>query len=100
MVARRQCILDLVVGQAIVSDGTCHLFVCSFSALRAEKLHTIEKRCTALPKAQYANCVSPILFLQRTKTARQQMQTPSCRSLTVAHAALQRYNTTGAAFNQ
>ena len=34
--------------------------VCGFSALRAEKPHTIEKDSTALPKAQCANCVSPI----------------------------------------
>jgi hypothetical protein len=33
--------------------------VCDFSALRAEKSHTIEKASTALPKAQHANCVCP-----------------------------------------
>src|SRR3954462_6508110 len=44
--------------------GTCHLFVCGFSARSAEKPHTIEKECTALPKAQYANCVSPINALR------------------------------------
>src|SRR5215216_1925733 len=39
--------------------GTCHLFACGFSARSAEKPHAIEKECTALPKAQYAICVSP-----------------------------------------
>ena len=38
------------------------LLVCGFSALRAEKPPTIEKESTALPKAQHANCVSPIYF--------------------------------------
>ena len=40
--------------------------VCGFSALRAEKPHTIEMERTAapepvegLPKAEHANCVSP-----------------------------------------
>src|SRR4051794_41159399 len=33
-------------------------FVCGFSARSAEKPHTIEKECTALPKAHYAICVS------------------------------------------
>jgi len=36
------------------------LLVCGFSALRTEKPHTIEKERTTLPKAQYANCVSPL----------------------------------------
>jgi len=35
------------------------LGVCGFSALRAEKPHTIEKECPTLPKAQRANCVRP-----------------------------------------
>jgi hypothetical protein len=33
--------------------------VCSFSALRTEKLPIIGKERAALPKAQLANCVSP-----------------------------------------
>jgi len=44
-----------VCGFACGSVVLATLFVCSFSALRAEKLHTIEKECTALPKAQSAN---------------------------------------------
>jgi hypothetical protein len=40
--------------------GTCHLLVCSFSARSAEKLHTIEKEYTALPKAKAANGGCPV----------------------------------------
>jgi hypothetical protein len=38
------------------------LLVCGFSALRAEKPHTFEKERTALPKAQSANRLSPIVI--------------------------------------
>jgi hypothetical protein len=41
-----------------------YLFVCGFSALRAEKLHTLEMESTALPKADRANCVCPKLILE------------------------------------
>jgi len=37
------------------SKALTALLVCGFSALRAEKPHTIEKSSTALPKAQCAN---------------------------------------------
>jgi hypothetical protein len=35
------------------------LLVYGSSALRAEEPYTIEKESTAVPKAYYANCVSP-----------------------------------------
>ena len=43
-------------GSIVLADR----LVCGLGALRAPKPHTIEKERTALPKAQYAICVSPI----------------------------------------
>jgi hypothetical protein len=44
--------LPFDVAQDERQHGTFDPLVCSFSALRAEKLHTIEKEGTALPKAK------------------------------------------------
>jgi hypothetical protein len=44
---------------AVIALVLADLLMCGFSVLRAEKPHMIEKEGTALPKAQYANCVSP-----------------------------------------
>jgi len=53
------------------------LLVCGFKALRALKPHTFEKEPTAvpelvegLPKAQCANCLSPMCFVLPAKLAK------------------------------
>src|SRR6476620_348000 len=66
------------------SASQCHVFACGsmvladllvygFSALRAEKPYTFEKERTALPKAQCANCVSPITYKRRKVPCRRRL---------------------------
>src|SRR3954469_23050169 len=62
------------------SKALTALLVCGFSALRAEKPHTIEKSSTALPKAQCANCVHPILFARPGESYLQKKEIHSLRT--------------------
>src|SRR5215207_8576118 len=44
----------------------CRTRSCAVALLRTLKPHTIEMERSALPKAEHANCVSPIIFTQRS----------------------------------